>query len=169
MFDFEFHSATSRKGVLSDITSVITEPEPAIIHFKNTRKSGFACITLLSGAIRPSRHGMNYNSPRNATLDQPRENYQCNSLFPASRNLDSDHMRFLFQDFESRFPQLNNSNPRRPALPAGRFARNPVSALPIQIASIRSGIRVQFEMSWSRRIRSLMARRIVGLRDQALK
>ena len=30
------------------ITSVITEPEPAIIHFKNTRKSGFACITLLS-------------------------------------------------------------------------------------------------------------------------
>ena len=30
------------------ITSVITEPEPAIIHFKNTRKSGFVCITLLS-------------------------------------------------------------------------------------------------------------------------
>ena len=38
----------------SVITSVITEPEPAIIHFKNTRKSGFACITLLSRAI-PSR------------------------------------------------------------------------------------------------------------------
>ena len=32
---------------LSVITSVITEPELAIIHFKNTRKSGFACITLL--------------------------------------------------------------------------------------------------------------------------
>ena len=33
---------------LSRITSVITEPERMIIHFKNTRKSGFACITLLS-------------------------------------------------------------------------------------------------------------------------
>ena len=31
----------------SVITSVITEPEPAIVHFKSTRKSGFACITLL--------------------------------------------------------------------------------------------------------------------------
>jgi hypothetical protein len=31
----------------SMITSVITEPERAIIHFKTTRKSGFACITLL--------------------------------------------------------------------------------------------------------------------------
>ena len=31
------------------ITFAITEPEPAIIHFKSTRKSGFACITLLSG------------------------------------------------------------------------------------------------------------------------
>ena len=31
------------------ITPVITEPEPAIHHFKNTRKSGFVCITLLSG------------------------------------------------------------------------------------------------------------------------
>ena len=33
------------------ITAVITEPEPAIIHFKNTRKSGFACITLLCGIV----------------------------------------------------------------------------------------------------------------------
>ena len=30
------------------ITAVITEPEQAINHFKNTRKSGFVCITLLS-------------------------------------------------------------------------------------------------------------------------
>ena len=37
--------------VLSVITSVITEPEPAINHFKNTRKSGFACITLLSRVL----------------------------------------------------------------------------------------------------------------------
>ena len=37
---------------LSVITSVITEPEPAIIHFKNTRKSGFACITLLFGVLQ---------------------------------------------------------------------------------------------------------------------
>ena len=29
--------------------SGLTESEPAIIHFKSTRKSGFACITLLSG------------------------------------------------------------------------------------------------------------------------
>ena len=35
----------------SRITSVITEPEPAIIHFKTTRKSGFACIALLSGQL----------------------------------------------------------------------------------------------------------------------
>ena len=41
---------------LSRITSVITEPEqpePAIIHFKNTRKSGFVCIALLSTAACP--------------------------------------------------------------------------------------------------------------------
>jgi hypothetical protein len=30
---------------------VITEPEPAIILLKNTRKSGFACITLLSSSL----------------------------------------------------------------------------------------------------------------------
>ena len=35
----------------SGISAVITEPEPAIIQFKNTRKSGFACITLLSYAL----------------------------------------------------------------------------------------------------------------------
>ena len=28
---------------------MITKPEPAIIHFKTTRKSGFACIALLCG------------------------------------------------------------------------------------------------------------------------
>ena len=39
-------------GMLSQITSVITEPEPAIIHSKTTRKSGFACITLLSYVVR---------------------------------------------------------------------------------------------------------------------
>ena len=32
---------------VSCITSAITEPEPAIVHFKTTRKSGFACIALL--------------------------------------------------------------------------------------------------------------------------
>ena len=30
---------------------MITEPGPAIIHFKNTRKSGIACITLLSDVL----------------------------------------------------------------------------------------------------------------------
>ena len=40
--------ASSYFILFSRITSVITEPEPAIIHFKNTRKSGFVCITLLS-------------------------------------------------------------------------------------------------------------------------
>ena len=39
----------------SEITSAITEPEPAIIHFNNTRKSGFACIALLSGVCHGSR------------------------------------------------------------------------------------------------------------------
>jgi hypothetical protein len=33
------------------ITAVITEPERAINHFKNTRKSGFVCITLFSGDL----------------------------------------------------------------------------------------------------------------------
>lgn len=32
-------------------TGTITEPGPAIIHFKNTRKSSFACITLLSRVL----------------------------------------------------------------------------------------------------------------------
>ena len=36
---------------LGVITSVITEPERLIIHFKSTCKSGFVCITLLFGAI----------------------------------------------------------------------------------------------------------------------
>ena len=36
------------KSILSRITAAITEPEPAIIHLKNTRKPGFACIALLS-------------------------------------------------------------------------------------------------------------------------
>lgn len=34
-------------GWLREITSVITEPKLAIIHFKNTRKLEFACIVLL--------------------------------------------------------------------------------------------------------------------------
>ena len=43
------HQRLSKNVVLSGmITSVITEPERLIIHFKNTRKSGFVCITLLS-------------------------------------------------------------------------------------------------------------------------
>ena len=33
------------------ITAAITEPEPAIVHSKTTRKSGFACIALLSGGL----------------------------------------------------------------------------------------------------------------------
>ena len=33
---------------LSGITSVITEPGRLIIQFQKTRKTGFACITLLS-------------------------------------------------------------------------------------------------------------------------
>ena len=33
------------------ITLAITEPERVIHHFKTTRKSGFACIALLSGVL----------------------------------------------------------------------------------------------------------------------
>ena len=36
----------------SDVTSAITEPELAIVHFKTTRKSGFACIALVRLAWR---------------------------------------------------------------------------------------------------------------------
>ena len=50
-FDSFLWAAPVRVSMLSDITAVITEPEPAINHFKNTRKSGFACITLLSGSL----------------------------------------------------------------------------------------------------------------------
>ena len=34
--------------LIYDITVTITEPGQAILHFKNTRKPGFACIVLLS-------------------------------------------------------------------------------------------------------------------------
>ena len=34
------------------ITSAITEPEQVILHFQSTRKSGFACIALLSGELQ---------------------------------------------------------------------------------------------------------------------
>ena len=37
--------------LVSRITSAITEPETAIVHFNTTRKSGFACIALLSRAL----------------------------------------------------------------------------------------------------------------------
>ena len=47
MFASEFYRHAGEVRSTSGITSVITEPERAIIHFKNTRKSGFACITLL--------------------------------------------------------------------------------------------------------------------------
>ena len=36
------------KLISSGITSVITEPGRVILHFQKTRKTGFACITLLS-------------------------------------------------------------------------------------------------------------------------
>ena len=45
----------SSRWIPGGITPVITEPERMTIHFKNTRKSGFACITLLSCALRKPR------------------------------------------------------------------------------------------------------------------
>ena len=39
----------------SGITATITEPEPAIVHFRNTRKPGFACITSLFAGPRPRK------------------------------------------------------------------------------------------------------------------
>ena len=62
-FIFQFSGPVQ---MVSGITSVITEPESAIIHFKNTLKSGFACITLLyhdvciNGNVSPVKIGIQH-------------------------------------------------------------------------------------------------------------
>ena len=46
----------SARSVSIWITSAITEPEQAIFHFETTRKSGFACIALLSTGFFVRKH-----------------------------------------------------------------------------------------------------------------